>query len=566
MFKEVKIRTQLRILMVLIIAIQLFVGIMAYLQLNSMKENTQNLHNDLLPNTMGIQDLRYHIVQVQQWLTDISATKAAPGYDDGFTEAQSHYERASAIIDGFIQKGTDPDGFNKLQAELDAYYAMGQQMAQAYIDDGTDAGNEFMLEFDPFAAALTETLEGMMTQYTASTDQTARAIVSEVQTMLIVIVVLIGTAIVVAIFFVWIISSAITRQVKVFNDRLHAISDGDGDLTQIIEMAHKTELGNMAFRFNNFLGNIRSIVIQVKESSVGVNHASNVVDSAISSSSDLLMDIVTKATEVSLRMLDSAKHMNTSTAMMDHLAQGLDVVLENTKMAEASSQAVLDAAQDGGERIHRAVESVESVREASISMRDVIEALAQSTQEIQKMAQTITIIASQTNLLALNASIESARAGEAGRGFAVVAEEIRKLAEQSKVSADEINLLIIDINGRTQIAQNTINAELDQVERSVVVANGVSERFQAILKETGTVSVQLRSIYNAATEQTRIAHQLNKAFIEIDQDSSISAQTSNHIAEQITQIAGTFEEISANATELKTMSNDLTQITSRFKV
>ncbi len=304
----------------------------------------------------------------------------------------------------------------------------------------------------------------------------------------------------------------------------------------------------------------------MKENSEKVNDTSNVLEDAINSSSDLLMDMVSKANEVSLRMLDNSSQMSASTTMMDKLALGLDHVLENTKIAEVSSQAVLEAAQDGGARIHQAVESVESVKEASISMRNVIEALALSTLEIKKMAQTITTIAAQTNLLALNASIESARAGEAGRGFAVVAEEIRKLAEESKVSADEINLLIVDINSRTQIAQDTINAELEQVENSVAVANGAKERFNSILEEIGEVVTQLRSIYNTATNQTRIAHALNDAFLEISQGSSLSSQASDEISEQITQIAGTFEEISANGTELKTMSHDLTAVTSRFKV
>ncbi len=565
MFKKVKIRTQLRILMVLIITIQLVIGTMAFVQLNGMKNNTQYLHNTLLPNTMTIHDLRYHVIQIQQWLTDISATKAKPGYDDGFTEAQGHYQIARTIAEDFVAQGIDPIGFKELLTELDAYYAMGQQMAKAYIEEGTDAGNEIMLEFDPFAAALTQTLETMIEKYGQTTDEAAASINQEVQNMLVVTVSLMSLAIAIAVFLVWIIGSAITKQVKVFSDRLHAISDGDGDLTQIIEIAQKTEFGHMSLRFNKFLGNIRGIVIQVKQSSIGVDGAASVVDSAITGSSDLVMDIVIKSTEVSRRILSTAQSMNTSKDMMATLADGLDVVLENTKMAEASIRVVLEAAHDGGGRIHRAVKSVESVKEASISMRDVIEALAKSTGEVQRMAQTITTIATQTNLLALNAAIESARAGETGKGFAVVAEEIRKLAEESKVSADEINVLIVDINGKTKIAQDTINAELEQVQESVIIANGASDQFSVILEEIDQVASQLHKIYSAATEQTQTAHLLSEAFVKIDQDSTMSAKASDQIAEEITQIAGVFQEISANTTELKNMSTDLAQITSRFK-
>jgi methyl-accepting chemotaxis protein len=566
MLRNYKIKTILRVLMVVVIVIQIVNGAIAYIKLNQMTEETKTLHNITLPETLQIEDMRFHIIQIQQFLTDACATKAKPGYDDGFNEAESHYNSAKEIIDSFIEKGLEKDKFVTLEKELDDYYILGVKMANVYINEGTDAGNAFMSQFDPKAEQLTTTLEDIIAEYITNTDQSTENIQSEVTLMKLSTLLLSCSSILLIILAIWRVTANITNQVEVFKGRLYSISDGDGDLTQRIDIPSKTEFGQMSFRFNKFINNMRQIVIQIKENSEVIHKDSNDLNHSVMESNAEIKMIAGKATEVTALMTDSSVRINETREVMSSLAAGLDTVLERTKMAELSSKEVLNAAHDGGKEIQSAVESVENVKTASISMSNVIDTLAESTLEVQKMADTITAISAQTNLLALNASIESARAGEAGRGFAVVAEEIRNLAEKSKSSAAEINHLINDIHSKTHAAQSTINDELEQVQKSVLVANEARNKFQAIMREIDRVVEQLRAIFEEATAQTTVAHQLNTFFIEINETSTNSAKASDEITIHIRQIVSTIQDIGNHTSELEEMSNSLESITNRFKV
>ena len=112
---------------------------------------------EILPNTLNAKDLQMHVIQVQQWLTDISATRGAEGFDDGYDEAEEHAKAFREIVKGyrdFYSAKSDSkktEQMDTLQKSFDEFYSVGKQMAAAYIEYGPERGNEFMERFDPFA-------------------------------------------------------------------------------------------------------------------------------------------------------------------------------------------------------------------------------------------------------------------------------------------------------------------------------------------------------------------------------------------------------------------------------
>jgi methyl-accepting chemotaxis protein len=175
------------------------------------------------------------------------------------------------------------------------------------------------------------------------------------------------------------------------------------------------------------------------------------------------------------------------------------------------------------------------VKENNDNVYEVINSLNQKSEAIAEIIDTIRAISGQTNLLSLNASIESARAGEAGKGFAVVAEEIRKLAEQSKVSADHIANIINDLRGD---AENSLQA--------VITLKEASEKQNDLIDST-------RDAFNDVNKKMRaVDSNVDRVAIKI----SYILETNNNIISQLNELSALSEETMANAEEASAMTSE----------
>lgn len=146
---------------------------------------------------------------------------------------------------------------------------------------------------------------------------------------------------------------------------------------------------------------------------------------------------------------------------------------------------------------------IEQIREVSVQTGEAVTHLGEQSKEIGQIVDVIKGIADQTNLLALNAAIEAARAGEQGRGFAVVAEEVRKLAEQSSISAAQIATLIGNIQRETERAVEVMEKGKLEVAAGLEAVNLAGNSFRTIVVEVNTVVEQIKQV-TVATQQMAI--------------------------------------------------------------
>jgi methyl-accepting chemotaxis protein-2 (aspartate sensor receptor) len=230
-------------------------------------------------------------------------------------------------------------------------------------------------------------------------------------------------------------------------------------------------------------------------------------------------------------------------ASVEEMAVSVSLISDNASASNAQAQQSRVQAQEGGQMIQAAVTAMNSISGNIQGVSTEIDQLSTDSAAIQSIVTTITEIADQTNLLALNAAIEAARAGEQGRGFAVVADEVRKLAERTRVSTTEINDKITRLQNGTTHAVESIHHAVEQSQEGAKLASAAGTAIEQITVSTDTVLDNVSEISHALTEQrsvsTLLANQIEQVAREAESHAHAagdSNQTAQALVGQIGQL------------------------------
>ena len=324
---------------------------------------------------------------------------------------------------------------------------------------------------------------------------------------------------------IWLISRRITRPLRDMVVMLDGISQGEGDLTQRLNIDSRNELGQIAAGFNAFLARLQGMISEVVSSVQKVSDASeHTADIAIRTDKG----VQTQLAEIEL--VATAVHEMTATAQ--------DVARNATQAAEAANNA--DHAANQGRHIVQDTGSTIAELAGEIGRAvDVVQTLARDSENIDAILVTIRSIAEQTNLLALNAAIEAARAGEQGRGFAVVADEVRNLAQKTQQATGEIQQMIQQLQGGTRDVVQVMEQSQNRTRRSVEQADAAAEALQAITQAVSLITDMNNQIASAAEEQSAVAEDINRNVTNIGQ-----------VAQQVAAGADEASQASAGLTRL----------------
>jgi len=319
---------------------------------------------------------------------------------------------------------------------------------------------------------------------------------------------------------------------------LRDIARGEGDLTRRLPVKGQDEIGQASAIFNEMMENFCKLVRQVGDSARQVSAQAHELSVAARS-----------VTESSHRQSEQAMQAETA---MSSMLQAIGAIAESADHVNAQSQESLRRAEEGNRSLSKLLGDMDDVSRTVGMMADSIAEFVSSTEAISRMTQEVKGIAEQTNLLALNAAIEAARAGEAGRGFAVVADEVRKLAEKSSLSAQEIDRITATLSAQSASVQRAIHEGQTRIAESQGTIGSVAEILQATNGSVAEVGNGLDAIAQATDEQRR---------------------TSGSVATSIDAIAASSREnnqavdrTSSAANSLESLSQGLQATVGRFKV
>ena len=322
------------------------------------------------------------------------------------------------------------------------------------------------------------------------------------------------------------------QPLHVMTNTMADIAQGEGDLTQRLQVDSKDEFGELAVAFNRFVERIHESIREVASTTGAVHERVRTVVAASNAS-------MTNSSEQAARTDSVAAAINELDAAAQEIARNA---------ADASTQA--SDAREGAENSQQMVEkTLEAMSDLSSKIEVAgthIEALSQKSNDIGQILDVIKGISEQTNLLALNAAIEAARAGEAGRGFAVVADEVRNLAQRTQSSAQEIQQMIEQLQTGAQQAVNTMLESRRFSDDSVRIGKQAGENLQSVTQRIGEIDGMNQSVATATEEQTSVVENLNMDITEINvlnQDGVRNLEASLRACTELDQQAGRLKQL-----------------------
>lgn len=444
-----KIKTKLVLLSSILLLSLIAVGLFGAFSLNTANQKSKTITSSWIPGlnlshetNTSLSDLRR--VQLLHIQEDDPVTKAEYGkrLTDGFATVDTNLAKYNKTI----YSASDRTLFDALEKNLQRFKTTTNELLRlSTLETKQEAVTYFEGTSRDSYFAVSDSLKKIVAYNNKQAEKTGNSITESANQAYILLFSIIGLISLLGIIFTFLILRSIFKPLNQLQEKTHELATQGGDLTAQIDVVRHDEIGQIADSMNQFIIHLRSIIVQVDETTTHVVSTSKQVAERIGELDQEMATTSHTIEQLSAGMQEtaaSAEEMNSSAVDMETTIQTIVTMARNNGKQ----------AQEVDERAHAlhvvATDAKSSathiLTETKIRLEEAMNR-AKAVKEISVLSDAVLSIAAQTNLLALNASIEAARAGEVGRGFAVVAEEIRKLAEGSRNTVEQIQTVSLSV-------------------------------------------------------------------------------------------------------------------------
>jgi methyl-accepting chemotaxis protein len=378
--------------------------------------------------------------------------------------------------------------------------------------------------------------------------------------------ILIGVAIILSLIFGVLLTRMIANPINEVKKRLIEMSTAGGDLTQRLQVKSRDEVGQLSQEFNTMLGSIQGIIKEVLNDSRLVAETSNELAIKAEQTSRSSENIVHAVQQIAAGAETQVESISETSASMTQMSSGIQQISASTQEVTSSANIAREVADNGRKTIDQSIQKMEVVTTNVLQASDMIKHLNESSQAIGTVINVISGIAAQTNLLSLNAGIEAARANEHGRGFAVVASEIRKLAEESHQAAEQIAVMIKQIQTETNKVSSFMIAETKNVQESLEAAEEARQAFEQIHTAIETVTRQMSEVSVATVQMSagteEVLHSVGTV-VQVAESASDQTHQAQRAAEESREV---MEQMATSISSMADVSQRLQNLVVQFKV
>jgi len=560
LLRNLSTRAKLFNLVMLMVTFLLIVGGAGYWHLNRAEMRMGAMYQDQLLPIKSINDLRAQTraieASVYKMILETSPTKQL----EIKQQIETRIKDSNQLLTQLEQSNLDKreTAFLQTLKDLNEKYQGDRTRVIQLIEEGNqDEAYNYFRATEATLDGINQELKSWADYNSQTAEDIHRQNTQESREAEMTLIITIGAALLLAMSIGYVIARMIADPLKKVASKLDELAGGDLTV-QPVDFEGKDEVGNkLVIQLRSLIGEVKVAGEQVAASSEQLTSSAEQTAKAAEQAAAAIQEIATGSEVQTQRTAESVR-------VMEELGTAIQRIAATAGTVSESSVRAAQEAEQGNEYIVKAVEQMSAVQAAVNRAAEMVTLLGARSEAIGEIVQVITGIASQTNLLALNAAIEAARAGEQGRGFAVVADEVRKLAEQSENSAQEIARLIGDIQLETGQVIAAMNQGTAETEAGSVAVREAGMAFQRIVSAAQAVAEQIQEVSAATEQMTAGVQQVASSMDEMNRLAQEAAVHTQGAAANSEEQLASMQEIARSSENLNRLSQQLQQMISRF--
>ncbi|WP_198401995.1 methyl-accepting chemotaxis protein [Shewanella benthica] len=328
------------------------------------------------------------------------------------------------------------------------------------------------------------------------------------------------------------------KPILLLKSTIIGLAEGDGDLTQRLEVTSQDDLGQIAAGVNGFISNLQSMMLEISQASSYI--------------SQNIEQINIQSKQSHQALVSHTAETDQAVTAVTEMSSTAEAIAQNANETASNTQQAHDEAMSSKKLIADSADSIVKLVSQADTAADCINIMNTSTQNISSVLSVIGSIADQTNLLALNAAIEAARAGEHGRGFAVVADEVRSLAARTQTNTAEINTILTQLNQDASQAVGAMNITKECCTETADGTSLIAGSLDIMINSIIDINDFTTQIATASEEQSAVTEEIN--------------QNMHNIQEMVAELTQTSQATTESAQNLATANSQLTALVNKFKL
>lgn len=568
LLRNIKIRSKLFVIIIISALALSIVGIQGVGGLSKLSKGSEMIYQDqLIPNQLFAR-LKANNLDLDTYKFELMVTKDNDRNDTLQKNIKEKNEENNTLMEKIDQLKLMDNVSEKYESFKSEYKKLqdisSEMLSLAVKNENDKAYDVYLKEMDPQRETVNQLIEDIQTLNADNAKTIYQRDSKEAGSIITLLIIVIAASLVLSISIGLLMTRLITKPIKDIQ-ALFAETE-QGDFTVKGTYQSKDELGLLTASFNKMVAGVRSIIETVGETSHQVASSSQELSASADESTKASEYISTTIQELAVGSDQQVESVENSRTVIKGMTEFAGRISSSAEKAAATADQTAKMSLEGTKAIDKVSAQMQSINETVVSLSEAFKHLTERSNEIGNITEVITSIAEQTNLLALNAAIEAARAGEQGKGFAVVADEVRKLAEQSAQSAEQITRLITIIQNDTKQTMNSVISATGEVKEGLVVVHEAGGAFQKIENSITEVVTQINDVTNLVKNLTAGTSEIETAISGVKEVAETAAGSTQTVSAATQEQLASMEEIAAASQILAQNAEELQHLIQKFKI